>query len=61
MPRPRSPHYRTRWNISLPAGIAAEVEMLLLDPLTGKPSYAKRSELIVSLLQRWLEEHRAPA
>lgn len=54
--RPRSPFLRSDWKISLPAALAAEVELRLLDPLTKKPGYAARSRLIEELLKRWLSD-----
>ena len=52
--RPLTPHLRAEWKLSLRAAIAAEVDLLLEDPLTRKPKYGARSKLIESLLDDWL-------
>lgn len=56
----RKPHGDppTKWNINLPTTLAAEVELLLIDPLTGIPEYGKRSKLIQELLYGWVEKNR---
>lgn len=46
------------WKIRIPTDLAAEVELLLLDPLRGKASYGERSELITSLLREWVDQQR---
>lgn len=58
MPRPRNPHLRADWKLSLPAPTAAQADLLLEDPLTQKPKYGSRSRLIDALLQRWFAELR---
>jgi len=47
---------RVEWKISLPATLAARIELLLLDPGKLKPEYGARSRLIVELLENWLDE-----
>ena len=47
-----------KWNINLPTTLAAEVELLLTDPLTGIPEYGKRSKLIQELLYGWVAQRR---
>ena len=56
----RKPHGDppVKWNINLPTTLAAEVELLLTDPLTGVPEYGKRSKLIQELLYGWVEKYR---
>ena len=56
----RKPHADSpiKWNINLPTSLAADVELLLLDPLTGIPGYGKRSKLIQQLLYEWVEKYR---
>lgn len=39
----------------VPKPLAAKVELLLFDPARGKPSYAARSNLVVALLQKWVD------
>lgn len=55
MARPRKPYIRTTWKLSLPAHIAAAVDMLLFNPLTNKPQYGDRSTIVAQLLQEWLD------
>lgn len=47
------------WKCYVPIPIAAKVDMLLLDPFTGKPRLGARSELVTQLLIRWLNERQA--
>lgn len=47
------------WKISIPESIAAPVELLLLDPVSGKPKHGARAKLITQLLSKWLEERKA--
>lgn len=54
MPRRPNNEMRTEWKISLPATLAGQIEMLLLDPITGKPRYGARRQLIEGLLTEWL-------
>ena len=53
MPRDNSGELRVEWKISLPATLAARVEMLMLDPATSKPKYGVRSALVTQLLEAW--------
>lgn len=53
MPRPRNPYLRADWKICLPAPLAAEIDLMLEDPLTRKPKYGARSKLIEQLLSQW--------
>jgi hypothetical protein len=43
------------WKIRVPASVAAHIELMVMDPITRKPSYGKRSELIASLLRQHLK------
>lgn len=58
MPRPKKPMPTTRWSISLPIDLAAEVEILLADVFTGQVGYAQRSSLIEQLLRGWISTQR---
>lgn len=52
---PRLPKGRnTKWKITLPADLAARVELEIMDKVHGNPIYGRRSELIRVLLQDWL-------
>lgn len=46
----------TEWKISLPATLAAEIEILLLDAAKGKARYGARSALITSLLRQFVAQ-----
>ena len=54
MPRDTSGELRTEWKISLPATLAALIEVSLLDPITGRSRYGSRSNLIAALLTEHL-------
>lgn len=59
--RPSSLEDRVTWHIPLPASLAAKIELLFYDPLTGRVSYGKRAELVVKLLSEWLEKETKKA
>ena len=48
-------------NISIPADLLNEVDLLLIDPFRGKPKYGARSQLITGLLVSWLEQQKDTA
>lgn len=52
--KPRKPYLRVDWKLSLPAHLAGRVDLLLVDPLTGKPKYGARSRLSEQLYEHWL-------
>ena len=52
--RPQSAELRADWKLSLPASVAAEVDLLLEDPLTRKPKYGARSSLVEAMLRNWI-------
>lgn len=52
--RKPNPDLFKKWKVCLPATLAGAVEFHLLDPVTRKPSYGARSELIATLLRDWL-------
>lgn len=58
MARPRNPEPYVQWKISVPATLAAEIELEFWDPVLGKPKYGDRSDLLVQLLRSWLEVKR---
>ena len=45
---------RVRWHLQIPETVAAEVELLLLDPFWQQPKWGAKSELVTQLLQEWL-------
>jgi hypothetical protein len=52
--RPFSPHLRADWKLSIEAALAAEVDLVLEDPVTRKPKYGARSKLVQMLLRNYL-------
>jgi hypothetical protein len=44
-----------KWTLQIPESITARVDLLLCDPLLGKPMYGARSDYIATLLRRDLE------
>jgi len=47
--------------INVPQSIAAKMELLLLDPLTRRPRYGARSDLITKLLREWISSKEKPS
>lgn len=54
MSRRSSKERRVEWKLSLQAELAARVNLRLLDPLTVRPGYGSRKDLIEFLLETWL-------
>lgn len=54
--RPRLEQLRSDWKLSIDATCAARVDLLLAEPLTGKPKYGARSKLVQALLEGWLNQ-----
>jgi hypothetical protein len=50
-----------KWNLNIPATLAARVEMRYYDPTHQKPRYAERSKLVTRLLVEWVEAEEAKA
>jgi len=46
------------WKINIPTSVVAKVELLLMDPLTGRPRHGARSKLMASLLKEWLDKQQ---
>lgn len=46
------------WKIHIYGDVAAELELLLADPLTGQIKKGARSQLINRLLREWLQERK---
>jgi hypothetical protein len=53
--RPANTVKTVHWTLSLPEPLAAELELLMLDPMLGKPKVGARSELVVSLIRQWID------
>lgn len=56
--RPSLPYLRAEIKVSIAATIAAEIDLLLSDPLTGKPKYGARATLVSALLENWLAKQK---
>ncbi len=52
--RPRSTYLRADLKVSVPAALAAELDLLLEDPLTRRRKYGSLSRLVEALLREWL-------
>jgi metal-responsive CopG/Arc/MetJ family transcriptional regulator len=46
------------WKIQVPIDIAAEIDLINLDPVRGTPAYGKRSEFVTRLLREALDLRR---
>lgn len=57
MPRPKGPP-KVQWAIQIPEDLAAQIELLLTDPVRGEPPRGVKSDLVVSLLHEWLARRR---
>ena len=51
---PRKGYDTVVWEIVLPATLAAEAELILLDPITAKPKHGERSKIVESLMREWV-------
>lgn len=58
MARPRHPYIRAELKVSIPAALLAELDLMLLDPITQKPRYSARSTLIATLLTNWVAKEK---
>jgi len=47
-------------HFNIPMSIAVKVDLLLADPLTGKPKHGAWSTLVTRLLNDWLEKQKKP-
>ena len=59
--RPELQHPKTAWKVHVDSRLAAEIEILLADPLRGKAAYGERGSLIEQLLRQWVEGQRKGA
>lgn len=48
----------TEWKFHIPMDLAAEVELLLQDPMREKVKYGARSVLLETLLRGWVNQQR---
>lgn len=44
--------------LSIPSSVLAQVELRLINPLTMQPAYGAVSQLMTSLIKRWLSEQK---
>lgn len=45
------------WKCHIPIPIATKIDLLLLDPLTGKTRHGSRSAFVTQLLVQFLQQH----
>jgi len=50
-----------RWIVWLPGRLAAELELLLYDPILHRPKYGSKSEVVRSALELWLQHQKIGA
>lgn len=51
----------TRWEVSIPTSLAAEIELYILDPVRRTQAFGARSALVQRLLREWLERQKGAA
>lgn len=56
--RPPKTTRTVHWTLSLPEPLAAELELLMLDPMLGKPKVGARSALVEGLIREWIATQR---
>ena len=57
--RPANAVPTVKWDVYLRSDLAAQIELLLLDPMREKVKYGARGKLIEQLLSEWLEKQKA--
>lgn len=45
------------WKVRIPVPLATKVDVLLLDPVTGRTRHGLRSAFVTRLLESWLARH----
>lgn len=56
--RPKAAIPSVEWKVYIRADLAAQVELLLTDPMRERVKYGARGRLLESLLQAWLDAQR---
>lgn len=59
--RPPKATPTVRWDMYISVDLAAEVELLCLDPVTQRQRYGARAALIEQALREYLDRYRRPA
>ena len=59
MARPYKAVRSVAWKLRIPYDLAAAIEEMFLNPLTGRPGYGEKSDLVVTLLRKYLDEQTA--
>ena len=57
--RPTNAVPTVKWDLYIRSDLAAQVELLLLDPMREKVRYGARGKLMEQLLNEWLEKKKA--
>jgi hypothetical protein len=52
--RPTNPIPSAAWKVYIPLPIATKVDLLLLDPMTGRVRHGAKSAFVTQLLVEWL-------
>ena len=50
----------TEWKCRIPVDVAAQVDLILYDPVRNVTAYGERSALVARLLKDWLASQRTP-
>jgi metal-responsive CopG/Arc/MetJ family transcriptional regulator len=58
--RPPKATPTVRLDLYLPVDLAAELELLCLDPVTQRQRYGARAQLIEQALREYLDKYRRP-
>lgn len=56
MPRHPNEEPKAEFRGWVPESLSNKIDLLLLDPFTGKTIYAAKTKLIEHLLRKWLKE-----
>ena len=55
MPMPKLTVPRIEYKIRLPVTLGTKIDLLLMDPLTGKRKYGALNSLVERLLSEWVQ------
>lgn len=56
--RPRFSIRKVQWSLMIPCDLAAELELLLHDPLLDHVKLGARSNLVEALLRNWITQQK---
>lgn len=56
MPRPKRRYSYKRREVQIPQDLDTKLQLLLMDPATGKERYGSFTNLTINLLSNWVKE-----